>query len=92
MGKPRRKIPISKNQRKLPPKIQMEVINKALETMTEKQRRAFIDYYFSGMEPADIAEKYGVGKSTICRHLNWAGKKVQKTFENVIFVMKEEST
>lgn len=44
--------------------------------LTELQRQAFVDYHFGGKTIPQIAEERGVNKSTVCRTLRLAEKKV----------------
>lgn len=46
------------------------------EVLPDKQRTYLIDYYFNGMKQNEIAKKYGVACSTVCRGINHAKAKL----------------
>lgn len=42
------------------------------EVLTDKQKQYLVDYYFNGLKQYEIAEKYAVAPSTVCRGINGA--------------------
>ncbi len=63
-------IPSEYQGPRLPPQLQKKRLQRALECeLTAKQRRAVVDYYLRGMRVSEMAELYGVNKSTVSRTL-----------------------
>ena len=55
------------------------MVSKAmLYTLTERQRQCLTMYYFEKRKIPEIAEKLGLHKSTVSRHIKAAGKNLQK--------------
>ena len=48
------------------------------EELTDLQREALIGYYFDKKSLAEIATRRGVNKSTICRTLHRAERKIRR--------------
>lgn len=46
------------------------------EVLPDKQRTYLIDYYFNGLKQNEIAKKYGVACSTVCRGIQHAKAKL----------------
>lgn len=59
---------------KISPKLVREVIE---ERLSETQKKYLVSYYFERMKMAEIAEKYGVTKSTVSRTVGRAEKKIR---------------
>lgn len=54
------------------------VANVITNELTEHQRRAVIGYYYEGKTIPQLAEEYGVNKSTICRTLQRAEARMRR--------------
>ena len=64
---------------RLPREVQLKRVQRVIqEELTPLQRQALIAYYFQERTMAQIAEERGVNKSTICRTLHRAEKKLRK--------------
>ncbi|MGI6270658.1 MAG: sigma-70 family RNA polymerase sigma factor [Candidatus Howiella sp.] len=59
-------------------KMKRAVIDVMEEELTVRQREVVEDYYFKNMTVTEIAQKRGVNKSTISRHLKRARTKIKK--------------
>lgn len=58
---------------RLPKHVQLERIRRVMdEELTELQRQTLTDYYFGGLNIAEIAARRGVCKSTVSRTLHRA--------------------
>ena len=60
--------------------IRKETLARALASMTDKQREAFLLYYRDGYTQKEIGEMYGIDHTAILRHLERAVKKIKKFF------------
>ena len=58
-----------------------ELREKMLRVLTETQRRYFELYYFHGISMADIADRFGIEKSTVSRTVGRANGKLARTFK-----------
>ena len=64
---------------RLPRKIQQRRMDRVIqEELTEKQRQVLLAYYFQQMTIPEIAASRGVNKSTVCRTLQRAEKKLKR--------------
>ena len=63
---------------RLPREVQLKRVQRVIqEELTPLQREALIAYYFQEQTMAQIAEARGVNKSTVCRTLHRAEKKLR---------------
>ena len=63
---------------RLPPNIQMQRIRRVIEReLTVKQREIMLAYYFQDKSIPEIAMERGIHKSSVCRCLQRAEKKVR---------------
>lgn len=64
---------------KLPRQMQLKRMQKVIEKeLTPLQRQTVLAYYFGGMNICQIAQSRGVNKSTVCRTLHRAERRIQK--------------
>ena len=64
---------------RLPPKTQMQRLRRVIEQeLTPRQRDTILAYYFQDKSIAQIAQERGVNKSTVCRTLHRAEKRLQR--------------
>ena len=64
---------------RLPPQVQLKRVKKVIENeLTPCQRQVIIAYYFQQKTLPQIAQEQQVNKSTVCRTLQRAEKKLQK--------------
>ena len=64
---------------RLPREVQMKRVQRVImEELTPLQREALIAYYFQEQTITQIARERGVNKSTVCRTLRRAEKKLRK--------------
>ena len=64
---------------RLPPSVQMQRIRRVIEQeLTEKQRQVILAYYFQDMTIPQIAAQRGIHKSSVCRCLQRAEKRVKR--------------
>ena len=64
---------------RLPREVQLKRIQRVIrEELTPLQREALIAYYFQEQSITQIAQERGVNKSTVCRTLHRAEKKLRK--------------
>lgn len=64
---------------RLPRKMQMERVNRVIaEELTATQREVFTAYYLQEMSITEIARMRGVHKSTVCRCLKRAERRVRR--------------
>lgn len=57
-------------------KIKKRMFKLINEVLTPKQRIYLLEYYFNGLKQYEIANKYGVACSTVCRGINHAKAKL----------------
>ncbi len=63
-----------------PKEVQLRRIQKVMEhELTEKQRRVIVDHYYNGMRVTDIAQSYGISKSTVSRTLQRAIRRLRRS-------------
>lgn len=63
---------------RLPPQIQMQRIRRVIEKeLTPKQREILLAYYFQDKNIPQIAAERGIHKSSVCRCLQRAEKRVR---------------
>ncbi len=63
---------------RLPPATQMQRIRRVIEReLTQKQREIILAYYFQDKSIPEIAAERGIHKSSVCRCLQRAEKKVR---------------
>ena len=64
---------------RLPRKMQMERVNRVIaEELTAPQREVFTAYYLQEMSITEIARMRGVHKSTVCRCLKRAERRIRR--------------
>ena len=64
---------------RLPREVQIKRVQRVIqEELTPLQRHALIAYYFQEQTISQIAEERGVNKSTVCRTLHRAERKLRK--------------
>lgn len=64
---------------RLPRQIQLKRVQNVIEQeLTPLQRETVLAYYFSGQNICRIAEERGVNKSTVCRTLHRAEKRLRR--------------
>ncbi|MCI5598868.1 MAG: hypothetical protein MR360_06105 [Ruminococcus sp.] len=57
-------------------KIKKRMFKLINEVLPPKQRIYLLEYYFNGLKQYEIADKYGVACSTVCRGINHAKAKL----------------
>lgn len=57
-------------------KIKKRMFKLINEVLPSKQRIYLLEYYFNGLKQYEIANKYGVACSTVCRGINHAKAKL----------------
>ena len=63
---------------RLPKQTQLKRLQNVVEKeLTELQRQTVLAYYFGGMNICQIAQSRGVNKSTVCRTLHRAEKRIR---------------
>ena len=63
---------------RLPPSTQLQRIRRVIEReLTQKQREIILAYYFQDKSIPDIAAERGIHKSSVCRCLQRAEKRVR---------------
>jgi len=63
---------------RLPRKLQLQRLQRVIrEELTPLQRETILAYYFQELSIPEIAEYRGVNKSTVCRTLHRAEKKLK---------------
>ena len=63
---------------RLPPSVQMQRIRRVIEQeLTQKQREIILAYYFQDKSIPEIAAERGIHKSSVCRCLQRAEKRVR---------------
>lgn len=64
---------------RLPKKVQLQRLNRVIrEELTQLQQETLVAYYFREQTIPEIAKSRGVNKSTVCRTLHRAERKLQK--------------
>ena len=64
---------------RLPREVQLERVRRVIqEELTDLQRDALLAYYFQERTITDIAAERGVNKSTVCRTLHRAERKLRR--------------
>lgn len=61
--------------------LQTEIIDKALNLLTEKEQQTFIDIYANGHTYQPVAELYGCSRSTVQSYINRSKKKIKAEIE-----------
>ena len=65
---------------RLPRKVQLERVKNVIEQeLTPLQRETVLAYYFQGLNICQIAGDRGVNKSTVCRTLHRAEKRLRRS-------------
>ena len=65
---------------RLPRQLQLKRVKNVIEQeLTPLQRQTVLAYYFSGQNICQIAEDRGVNKSTVCRTLHRAEKRLRRS-------------
>ena len=65
---------------RLPRQVQLQRVKNVIEQeLTPLQRETVLAYYFSGQNICRIAEDRGVNKSTVCRTLHRAEKRLRRS-------------
>lgn len=68
---------ISTNERKL--NLTKQALKTALKhELTDRQRECVTLYYYNGMTEQQTAEELGITKSTVCRHLQKAKRRLYR--------------
>ena len=63
---------------RLPPAVQLQRIRRGIEReLTPKQREVLLAYYFQNKDIPTIARERGIHKSSVCRCLKRAEKRVR---------------
>ena len=63
---------------RLPPAVQLQRVKRVIEReLTQKQREILLAYYFQDKDIPTIARERGVHKSSVCRCLKRAEKRVR---------------
>ena len=64
---------------RLPRQMQLKRVKNVIEQeLTPLQRETVLAYYFSGQNICEIAQERGVNKSTVCRTLHRAEKRLRR--------------
>ncbi|MBE6940977.1 MAG: sigma-70 family RNA polymerase sigma factor [Ruminococcaceae bacterium] len=64
---------------RLPRQVQLKRVKNVIEQeLTPLQRETVLAYYFQGLNICQIAQERGVNKSTVCRTLHRAEKRLQR--------------
>ena len=67
---------------RLPREVQLKRVQRVIkEELTPLQRDALIAYYFQEQTMAEIAAERGVNKSTVCRTLHRAEKRLRRSLQ-----------
>ena len=65
---------------RLPRQVQLKRVQNVIEQeLTPLQKETVLAYYFSGQNICRIAEERGVNKSTVCRTLHRAEKRLRRS-------------
>lgn len=65
---------------RLPRQVQLQRVRNVMEQeLTPLQRETVLAYYFQGQNICQIAEERGVNKSTVCRTLHRAEKRLRRS-------------
>ena len=65
---------------RLPRQVQLTRVKNVIEQeLTPLQREVILAYYFQGLNICRIAENRGVNKSTVCRTLHRAEKRLRRS-------------
>ena len=65
------------DRQKITSEKQMKILLQVLqEELTDLQRQTFVDFHFGNKTESQIAKERGVNKSTVCRTLKRAERKV----------------
>ena len=60
--------------------------------LTERQKAMVIEFYFKGETVTSIAQKYGVSKSTVSRHLSRSRERLKKALKYGLFPIWNQET
>lgn len=64
---------------RLPRQQQLQRMHRVIENeLTEKQRRAVLGYYVEKKSMPELAREFGVCKSTVCRTIQRAERRLQR--------------
>lgn len=64
---------------RLPPAVQLQRVKRVIEReLTQKQREVLLAYYFQDKDIPTIARERGIHKSSVCRCLKRAEKRVRR--------------
>ena len=64
---------------RLPPAVQLQRVKRVIEReLTQKQREILLAYYFQDKDIPTIARERGIHKSSVCRCLKRAEKRVRR--------------
>ena len=67
---------------RLPRQIQLKRVKNVIEKeLTPLQRETVLAYYFAGQNISIIAQERGVNKSTVCRTLHRAEKRLRRSLQ-----------
>jgi RNA polymerase sigma factor (sigma-70 family) len=77
------------NSKKL--SVMKKALKQAMQTeLTDRQRDMVIEYYYGGATVTAVAEKFGVTKSTVSRHLKRARERLKRALKYGMYVMWTE--
>lgn len=63
--------------------LMLEMLDKALDSLSEKDRYLIDQFFFENRTQADIARELGVSRNTISKHLRVIYKKLKKVLEKL---------
>ena len=67
---------------RLPRQVQLKRVKNVIEKeLTPLQRETVLAYYFAGQNICRIAQERGVNKSTVCRTLHRAEKRLRRSLQ-----------
>ena len=67
---------------RLPRQVQLKRVKNVIEQeLTPLQRETVLAYYFQGQNICQIADERGVNKSTVCRTLHRAEKRLRRSLQ-----------
>lgn len=61
--------------------MELEILQKAMQSLTEVQRERLHLYFFEGLTYRQIAEKKGIGEKNVRESITGAIKKIKKFFD-----------
>lgn len=65
-----------------------QALTKAIESeLTERQKQMVNEFYFNGATVTAIAQKYGLSKSTVSRHLSRSRERLKRALKYGLYPM-----